>query len=337
MALGLVAGLLVSVAIAADDDSGSVEAASPISDNFTSENYSGGIGWPAGASWTETNDSTATPIFETGDIQLLSPDRDSLFFDNLDNRTIQRDVDLQAFNPANGGTGAKVSFDFVDSAGTSGDDTPEFDLRFWNGSSYVDIATVGRPPNGTTLSYILPDAVLIQGSSIQIGAGSGNWGNDDDRVIDNIIIEDAVGNNDLADTCGVDIQVVLDESGSIYQFSNGGARGEVGVRDGVLAFLDGLNGTGSRINTHEFSNNGRDVELDPDGNGTFDPGYFPINDATIEAFLDDSGAPVTGYFKEVGTDASPVDSTDPETYEPRNDDDDIVDAEFEDLDDNKRA
>ncbi|NQY57258.1 MAG: VWA domain-containing protein, partial [Ilumatobacteraceae bacterium] len=322
MALGLVAGLLVSVAIAVDDDSGDAQAASPVSDDFTgnpggTNPYNGGVDWPDASTWVEANDGAGQP-WSTGQIQATAAP--GLLFGATGNglganTTITRDVDLSGFNPSlpPGATGAKVSFTLL-----ARDDNDDLQLRFLDAADNPTvIADFGGSPVETRLSYVIPNSLLIADGAIQFGAGNGDWNNDTIEIGD-LTIENAVANPDLPATCGVDVQVVLDESGSIYEFSNGGARGEIGVRDGVIAFLDGLNGTGSRINTHEFSNNGRDVELDPDESGIFETGYFPINDATIEAFLDDSGTPVTGYFKEVGTDAASVDSTDPETYEPRN-------------------
>ncbi len=63
-------------------------------------------------------------------------------------------------------------------------------------------------------------------------------------------------NPDLDASCGTDVILVLDESGSIQSAS---AIDE--VEDAVVALVNGLNGTGSRMRIAEFSTNARDASV----------------------------------------------------------------------------
>ena len=63
-------------------------------------------------------------------------------------------------------------------------------------------------------------------------------------------------NPDLAASCGTDVIVVLDESGSI---NTAGAVGD--VETAVQALVQGLNNTGSRMRFSEFSTNARDANI----------------------------------------------------------------------------
>ena len=79
-------------------------------------------------------------------------------------------------------------------------------------------------------------------------------------------------NPDLAASCGTDVILVLDESGSI---ASAGAIGQ--VESAVVAFVDGLNGTGSRMRIVEFATNARDATLEPAPNGN--AAFQEVNDA----------------------------------------------------------
>ncbi|MEM8621555.1 MAG: hypothetical protein AAGF73_17740, partial [Actinomycetota bacterium] len=296
MALGLGAGVLVSVAVAVDDDSGTAQAAADIVEDFASNDYSGGspigaTGW--GESWTETNDSSVTPpIYQTGDMFLATPDRNTLRLQDLTGnggeRTIQRVVNLADFNPTNGGTGAKFSVTIVESDdGTNDEDAKRLSIRFWDGSAFIEVANIGDIEDGTRVSYILPPEVLIQGSILQFApTTTTGWDDNDAFVIDDIKIEDAVPNPVKPVTCGEDIQIILDESGSINgSGGGGGVQSQDNVKAAVLAFLEGLQDTGASVRSFEFANQARPVEV-PAG----DSSLRPVDGETIGFYN-------AGYFQ----------------------------------------
>ncbi|MEO1056175.1 MAG: hypothetical protein AAFY28_04595, partial [Actinomycetota bacterium] len=291
---GLIAGLLVAVTtVALDDNAPFARAAGPIVDDFNSGGYSGGSpelpasdGWTS--DWVDSEDSSAG----SGRIQVSS---NQLRFANLDTATLTRNVDLSSF----AATGAKVSLTLVDGDFDSGnnDIAEDLELRFWNGSSYEDVAVVGQSPDGTRLSYLLPSNVLIASGRVQFGAPTGSWSNSvaDVILIDDFEIEEAVSNNDLVPACGIDVELIIDESGSIESES---AVGE--TEDAIEALVTGLTGTGSRMRLVEFSTNGRDVELGgplgTTGTGTtaeqdVDAGFL----SDVQAYLGGTGG--TGNIK----------------------------------------
>jgi LPXTG-motif cell wall-anchored protein/uncharacterized repeat protein (TIGR01451 family) len=99
-------------------------------------------------------------------------------------------------------------------------------------------------------------------------------------------------NPDLAASCGIDVVLVLDESGSIES-----ADAVDDVEAAVRALLDGLAGTGSRVRIAEFSTNARDAVI----GGSTD---FQTVDATfrnaVETYLtghpsNQSAQTATGY------------------------------------------
>lgn len=93
-------------------------------------------------------------------------------------------------------------------------------------------------------------------------------------------IEDPIANPDLDRSCGLDVLVVLDESGSI-----GSAGATDDVRDAFKAFTAALTNTASRIAVAEFSTVARLPSI-----GSFAPGdYITITDATkpqLDAYVD---------------------------------------------------
>jgi uncharacterized repeat protein (TIGR01451 family) len=104
-------------------------------------------------------------------------------------------------------------------------------------------------------------------------------------------------NPDLTERCGIDLMLVLDESGSI---ASSGATGA--VRDATKAFLGALSGTGSSVSIIDFSTNaGRPIGytvVTPESiSGTFNPyidntngnGYNPSGWTNWEAAFQEVG------------------------------------------------
>ncbi|MFN2250899.1 MAG: VWA domain-containing protein, partial [Anaerolineae bacterium] len=93
---------------------------------------------------------------------------------------------------------------------------------------------------------------------------------------DGMIVVDP--NPDQADGCGLDIVLILDESGSI---DSGGITGD--VRDGAEALVGALVGTGSNLAVVEFNSNARRAEIRVDG-VTFSTNWQTVDSQYVTDF-----------------------------------------------------
>src|SRR5262245_7898951 len=200
-----------------------VQAAGPAIDNFSSGTYSGGSGW--NGNWTELNDDATAPVTSTGTITINGG---ALRFQNLDGDSISRAVDLSAYSP-----GAQVSFTLVSEVGDEG-----LVVAFKSGPNAGDFTTVTTTPNspaGTTLTFSLTPAMLRADGQLRITGADNTWDGTDQITIDNIRVAEKVVNPDLAPGCGIDVVLVLDESGSI------GATFDQDVEAATQTFVSALN------------------------------------------------------------------------------------------------
>jgi uncharacterized repeat protein (TIGR01451 family) len=240
--MGLLGGVLVASAAVATPEVLPVAAAgTAVTEDFASGNYSGGSGWAA--PWAEVNDSATAPIWTTGQIQVVS---NELSFTNIDNRQISRTVDLSGFD-----VGALLSYTVVSE---SGDESLAFDFKSGNGANdFTEISkTPNNAPSGTRYSFVLDANMIRSDAVLRVRGNDTSWGNET-IVIDDIRIDNPVSNPDLTGTCGTDLTVILDESGSI---DTAGAIGQ--VENAVRALGDGLAGSGTAARLVEFSTNPRD-------------------------------------------------------------------------------
>jgi uncharacterized repeat protein (TIGR01451 family)/LPXTG-motif cell wall-anchored protein len=253
----------------------------PASDDFSTNDYTGGTGW-SGATWIDSENGVPT----SGKIQVSGQ---QLVFDNLDSATLTRNVDLSAFTD-----GAALSFLLVDSNHSfSGAEVLDIEVAA-GGGSFITIGTITTEdlPDGTTVHFNIPAAGLIAAGMLRFSSGSGTWSSGEFVTIDDVLIDNQRMNPPLAAACGIDVEVILDESGSIDQ-SNSITQ----VTDATAALADGLNGTTSSLRFSEFSTNGRSVEI---GGST---AFQEVDDAYINPAL-------ATYLAGGGTPGNPA------TYQP---------------------
>jgi uncharacterized repeat protein (TIGR01451 family) len=86
--------------------------------------------------------------------------------------------------------------------------------------------------------------------------------------------DDPAPNPDMQQACGIDALVVLDESGSVEDYTDD-------VQDAFRAFIDALNNTGSRVGVVEFSTVAR-LPLP----GTANRSYTGVTDASINTIFE---------------------------------------------------
>jgi hypothetical protein len=91
-----------------------------------------------------------------------------------------------------------------------------------------------------------------------------------------------VTNPDLAAACGLDIHIILDESGSVANYADN-------VRQAFNAFTSALNNTGSRIAVSEFS-----TVADLPLTGASRTTYTVVTDATRASTFGPTSPPATG-------------------------------------------
>ncbi|CAE7879240.1 unnamed protein product, partial [Symbiodinium sp. KB8] len=209
-------------------------AAGPASDDFSSGGYSGGTGWAG--DWDENNDGDSPT---TGNIRVVNQ---QLRFRGIDsNDSIERDVNLSGYSD-----GATLSFTIV-----TNDNDEDLALRIGG----TTVAVTPESPNGTRLSYVIPSNLLTN-TTLSIVSTTGAFSSNEEIVLDDIEIADYVANPDLDASCGIDVEIILDESGSI---DSEGAIPE--VEGAVRAFAQGLAGTTSSLRFMEFSTTGRDATI----------------------------------------------------------------------------
>ncbi len=256
-------------------------------DNFGAQSYTNNNGTLnfAGA-WDENGDGVDSPT--AGVIQIAS---NALRFIDLD------DADSIARLANLGSVGATkevvLSFNWVSEGGSG--ESLAVELRN-SASTWVQVATLsnssGHQPLPATVRVQLAPDQIASASGIRFRATNG-WDSDDQFVIDDVALTvgDIQANPDLAPSCGIDVMLVLDESGSI---NNAGATAQ--VESAVNAFAAGLNNTTSRLRLAEFSTNGRLASI---GGNT---GYRQVNgspDPAINTYL------TTGGNAELATNYNP--------------------------------
>jgi len=136
-------------------------------DNFNTTSYSNNNGTANFAtSWVETNETTDPA---NGRILINS---NQLRFQNLDNRSITRTLDLSA------ATSAVLTLDFQRTNGNE-----SILVQLFDGSTFNTRATLA----GTgSVNYTLTAAERSGASAIRFITGSGNWGNSETIFIDNV-------------------------------------------------------------------------------------------------------------------------------------------------------
>ena len=219
-------------------------AAGSATDNFNTGTYSGGSGWSQ-SSWTEVDEEGGGAF--SGNVSVSSQ---QLVFQDLDSGSLRRGVDLSGYS-----AGATLSFTL---AGKWGNEGLTFQMN--PGGGYQTIATLGGNSSLGSYSFTIPSNLLANGTFRIRGADS-NWDWWESVTIDDLVIADSttagyVANPDLAASCGIDVEFILDESGSVQ--SEGAI---TDVEDAARAFAQGLAGTTSSLRVMEFSTTGRDASI----------------------------------------------------------------------------
>ncbi|MEO1057305.1 MAG: hypothetical protein AAFY28_10370, partial [Actinomycetota bacterium] len=297
-ALGLIAGLLVTVTTAVvDDDIATVDAAlSTVSEDFNGsfsggtdwDDYQGGTGWDG--DWSEAGSGSNDSTTDTGG-KIFINGSDQIVFDNLDDATFQRSVDLDTVTPGNG---VRFSFTFVADEGSG----ELLQFEFLTGSGFVQVGTVSTSEtDGSTFTFPVPASAQIANSALRISNGFDEWGDGDRITLDNFVIEEVASTNpDLALSCGIPVVVVLDESGSIDDPGSGSSgspvSAEPNVKAATVALANGLVNTGSQLRLAEFSTNARDVSLN--GSTAFKE-VTPTVVSEVETYFDNTGSGAGAY------------------------------------------
>jgi LPXTG-motif cell wall-anchored protein len=240
-------------------------AGTPVTEDFSS-GYNGGTAW--NDDWDESGDDNSSG---SGTIEINSG---NLRFEDLDDDSISRTLDLSAFTQ-----GAVFSYTL---ASESGDEQLRFEFRTGEGGTFTEIArSAANAPDGTRYSFVLTSAMIRTNAELRIRSGSDNWSSSESIEIDDLGIDNPVPNPDFAAACGTDVILILDESGSI---DNDGEDPSfiTSVESAVTAFVDSLEGTGSKMRITEFSNNGRDALIG--GTTAFQPVDAGFNTA-VQTYL----------------------------------------------------
>ena len=219
-------------------------AAGPATDNFNTGTYSGGSGWSQ-SSWTEVDEDGGGAF--SGNVRISSQ---QLVFQDLDDGSLRRGVDLSGYS-----AGATLSFTLASEFGNEG-----LTFQMNPGGGYQTIATLGANSSLGSYTFTIPSNLLANGTFRIVGADS-NWDWWESVTIDNLEIADSttagyVANPDLAASCGIDVELILDESGSVQSES-----AITDVEDAARAFAQGLAGTTSSLRVMEFSTTGRDASV----------------------------------------------------------------------------
>ncbi|MDJ0770308.1 MAG: VWA domain-containing protein, partial [Ilumatobacter sp.] len=204
-----------------------------------------------------------------------------LRFFNIDSRTLTRSLDLSA----HASSSVVLSFDWVSETGSG--DQLGIELRDssgnWDEVAMLENSSGQNPGLPYRAEIVLESDYVSANSGIRFDSSSSGWEDEDVYLIDNVqfAVGTVAANPDLPVACGIDVTVVLDESGSI---NSAGATGD--VEDAVRALVDGLKNTGSRIKFTEFSTNGRAASI----GGTTD--FQTVDDAldaAVETYLTGGG------------------------------------------------
>jgi hypothetical protein len=137
-------------------------------DDFQSGTYTantGNLNFSTG--WTEANETTNP---NGGRIQINTG---QLRFNNLDNRIIERTLDLST------AISATLTFNYTLVSGNE-----SIALQLHDGSSYTTVQTLS---GSTTVNYDLNPAQLTSSAGIRFISASGGWGGSETATIDNIL------------------------------------------------------------------------------------------------------------------------------------------------------
>jgi hypothetical protein len=240
-------------------------AGTPVTEDFSS-GYNGGTGW--NDDWDESGDNNSSG---SGTIEINSS---NLRFEDLEDDSISRTLDLSTFTQ-----GAVFSYTLTSE---SGDEQLRFEFRTGGGGTFTEIArSAANAPDGIRYSFVPTPAMIRTNAELRIRTGPDNWSVSDSIEINDLGIDNPVPNPDFAAACGTDVGLVLDESGSID--NDGGDPSFItSVESAVTAFVDGLDGPGSKMRITEFSNNGRDALIG--GTTAFHPVDASFNTA-VQTYL----------------------------------------------------
>ncbi|MDC6351866.1 Calx-beta domain-containing protein [Zeaxanthinibacter sp. PT1] len=138
-------------------------------DRFDNESYNNNNGTRnfSGA-WIEVGDDNDE---EEGRIYI---NNNRLYFENLDNATIQRSLDLS------GAISATLTLDYVT---TNGDERIE--VQLWDGSNFQK---VGELDGSGSFTYTLDPDELLADAAIRFISDSGGWGDSETMYLDNVMV-----------------------------------------------------------------------------------------------------------------------------------------------------
>ncbi|MCL6267962.1 beta strand repeat-containing protein [Flagellimonas myxillae] len=142
-------------------------------DNFSSTSYSNNDGTQNfDNNWDETGDDDSP---SSGRIEIVG---NELEFNNIDSRTIFRDLDLSG--------ASSVTLDLDYDANSRGNESLLVQLWNDNTSSYQTVATINSTNTGS-VSHNLTADQISSNSSIRFVGGDSNWGGSETIYIDNVL------------------------------------------------------------------------------------------------------------------------------------------------------
>ncbi|MCL6275287.1 right-handed parallel beta-helix repeat-containing protein [Muricauda sp. 2012CJ35-5] len=142
-------------------------------DNFSSTSYANNNGTQNFAgNWDETGDDNSP---SSGRIEIVG---NELEFNNIDSRTIFRDLDLSG--------ASSVTLDLDYDANSRGNESLRVQLWNDNTSSYETVSTINSTNTGS-VSHTLTADQISANSSIRFVGGDSNWGGSETIYIDNVL------------------------------------------------------------------------------------------------------------------------------------------------------
>ncbi len=142
-------------------------------DNFGSASYSNNDGTQNfGSNWSETNDDNSPT---SGRIEITGGE---LEFNNLDNRRIERSLDLSA------ATSVVLTLDYDGSS--RGNESLLVQLWNDNTSSFETVSTINSNTSSGNISHSLTADQISANSAIRFRGGDSNWGGSETILVDNI-------------------------------------------------------------------------------------------------------------------------------------------------------
>ncbi len=245
-------------------------------DQFSSQSYSNNDGnQNFSSNWTETNDDSSPT---GGRIEIVS---NQLEFNNLDNRSIRRSLDLS------GATSVTLTLDYNR---TSGDESVL--VQLYNGTTYNTVATLA----GTgSVNYTLDPSEISASSEIQFITGSGNWGGSETLYVDNVLFTAFTGSscNTQSSSPGSAINDLTTLNSNLSGFSSGTII-DVNVTIDITHTWD------SDLDISITSPSGTTVILSDDNGGGGDDYTNTVFDDSAGTSITAGSAPFTGNFSPEG-------------------------------------